>query len=70
MQSAGFERLVCCELIFRPRQLSDWCFLGVDVNTVVCSGFSCFRDLKCNEISWTIEDMNGPFSALDNLRKL
>uniref|UniRef100_A0A8C1VDD3 Leucine-rich repeats and immunoglobulin-like domains 3 n=1 Tax=Cyprinus carpio TaxID=7962 RepID=A0A8C1VDD3_CYPCA len=27
-------------------------------------------DLKYNEISWTIEDMNGPFSALDNLRKL
>lgn len=27
-------------------------------------------DLKFNEISWTIEDMNGPFSALDNLRKL
>uniref|UniRef100_A0A671SEX0 Ig-like domain-containing protein n=1 Tax=Sinocyclocheilus anshuiensis TaxID=1608454 RepID=A0A671SEX0_9TELE len=27
-------------------------------------------DLKHNEISWTIEDMNGPFSALDNLRKL
>ncbi|XP_030623053.1 leucine-rich repeats and immunoglobulin-like domains protein 3 [Chanos chanos] len=27
-------------------------------------------DLKNNEISWTIEDMNGPFSALDNLKKL
>ncbi|KAI1882237.1 hypothetical protein AGOR_G00248620 [Albula goreensis] len=27
-------------------------------------------DLKNNEISWTIEDMNGPFSALDKLRKL
>ncbi|KAA0720851.1 Leucine-rich repeats and immunoglobulin-like domains protein 3 [Triplophysa tibetana] len=27
-------------------------------------------DLRSNEISWTIEDMNGPFSALDNLRKL
>ncbi|XP_076862555.1 leucine-rich repeats and immunoglobulin-like domains protein 3 [Brachyhypopomus gauderio] len=27
-------------------------------------------DLKYNEISWTIEDMNGPFSALDNLKKL
>ncbi|XP_048863366.1 leucine-rich repeats and immunoglobulin-like domains protein 3 [Brienomyrus brachyistius] len=27
-------------------------------------------DLKNNEISWTIEDMNGPFSALDSLRKL
>nr|XP_055046623.1 leucine-rich repeats and immunoglobulin-like domains protein 3 [Misgurnus anguillicaudatus] len=27
-------------------------------------------DLKSNEISWTIEDMNGPFSALDKLRKL
>ncbi|XP_059360653.1 leucine-rich repeats and immunoglobulin-like domains protein 3 isoform X1 [Carassius carassius] len=27
-------------------------------------------DLKYNEISWTVEDMNGPFSALDNLRKL
>uniref|UniRef100_A0AAR2JVJ3 Ig-like domain-containing protein n=1 Tax=Pygocentrus nattereri TaxID=42514 RepID=A0AAR2JVJ3_PYGNA len=27
-------------------------------------------DLKYNEISWTIEDMNGPFSALNNLRKL
>uniref|UniRef100_A0A8C8CUB1 Ig-like domain-containing protein n=1 Tax=Oncorhynchus tshawytscha TaxID=74940 RepID=A0A8C8CUB1_ONCTS len=27
-------------------------------------------DLQNNEISWTIEDMNGPFSALDKLRKL
>ncbi|XP_056443603.1 leucine-rich repeats and immunoglobulin-like domains protein 3 [Gadus chalcogrammus] len=27
-------------------------------------------DLQNNEISWTIEDMNGPFSALDRLRKL
>ncbi|KAM6895606.1 leucine-rich repeats and immunoglobulin-like domains protein 3 [Xenentodon cancila] len=27
-------------------------------------------DLQNNEISWTIEDMNGPFSALDNLKKL
>ncbi|KAJ8245552.1 hypothetical protein GJAV_G00271960 [Gymnothorax javanicus] len=27
-------------------------------------------DLKNNEISWTVEDMNGPFSALDKLRKL
>uniref|UniRef100_A0AAY4EIH8 Ig-like domain-containing protein n=1 Tax=Denticeps clupeoides TaxID=299321 RepID=A0AAY4EIH8_9TELE len=27
-------------------------------------------DLKNNEISWTIEDMNGPFSALDKLKKL
>ncbi|XP_062850761.1 leucine-rich repeats and immunoglobulin-like domains protein 3 [Trichomycterus rosablanca] len=27
-------------------------------------------DLRYNEISWTIEDMNGPFSALNNLRKL
>ncbi|KAJ8411297.1 hypothetical protein AAFF_G00173030 [Aldrovandia affinis] len=27
-------------------------------------------DLKNNEISWTIEDMNGPFSALEKLRKL
>lgn len=28
------------------------------------------RDLQNNEISWTIEDMNGPFSALDKLKKL
>ncbi|KAG7247713.1 hypothetical protein CRUP_003912, partial [Coryphaenoides rupestris] len=28
------------------------------------------RDLQTNEISWTIEDMNGPFSALDKLKKL
>ncbi|XP_020782130.1 leucine-rich repeats and immunoglobulin-like domains protein 3 [Boleophthalmus pectinirostris] len=27
-------------------------------------------DLQNNEISWTIEDMNGPFSALDKLKKL
>uniref|UniRef100_A0A8C4NUX4 Ig-like domain-containing protein n=1 Tax=Dicentrarchus labrax TaxID=13489 RepID=A0A8C4NUX4_DICLA len=27
-------------------------------------------DLQKNEISWTIEDMNGPFSALDKLKKL
>ncbi|KAL2103032.1 hypothetical protein ACEWY4_002200 [Coilia grayii] len=27
-------------------------------------------DLKNNEISWTIEDMNGPFRALDKLKKL
>uniref|UniRef100_A0A7N6BKR1 Ig-like domain-containing protein n=1 Tax=Anabas testudineus TaxID=64144 RepID=A0A7N6BKR1_ANATE len=27
-------------------------------------------DLHNNEISWTIEDMNGPFSALDKLKKL
>uniref|UniRef100_UPI003AAFCCC6 leucine-rich repeats and immunoglobulin-like domains protein 3 n=1 Tax=Centroberyx gerrardi TaxID=166262 RepID=UPI003AAFCCC6 len=27
-------------------------------------------DLQSNEISWTIEDMNGPFSALDKLKKL
>ncbi|OXB72515.1 UNVERIFIED_CONTAM: hypothetical protein H355_008211 [Colinus virginianus] len=27
-------------------------------------------DLKNNEISWTIEDMNGAFSGLDKLRKL
>ncbi|KAJ3612098.1 hypothetical protein NHX12_020375 [Muraenolepis orangiensis] len=27
-------------------------------------------DLQNNEISWTIEDMNGPFSALDRLKKL
>uniref|UniRef100_A0A3Q4HVF9 Leucine-rich repeats and immunoglobulin-like domains 3 n=1 Tax=Neolamprologus brichardi TaxID=32507 RepID=A0A3Q4HVF9_NEOBR len=26
-------------------------------------------DLQNNEISWTIEDMNGPFSALDKLKK-
>lgn len=28
------------------------------------------RDLKNNEISWTIEDMNGAFSGLDKLRRL
>lgn len=28
------------------------------------------RDLQKNEISWTIEDMNGPFSALDKLKRL
>ena len=28
------------------------------------------RDLKNNEISWTIEDMNGAFSGLDKLRWL
>lgn len=28
------------------------------------------RDLKNNEISWAIEDMNGAFSGLDKLRKL
>uniref|UniRef100_H3CN76 Leucine-rich repeats and immunoglobulin-like domains 3 n=1 Tax=Tetraodon nigroviridis TaxID=99883 RepID=H3CN76_TETNG len=27
-------------------------------------------DLQKNEISWTIEDMNGPFSALERLKKL
>uniref|UniRef100_A0AAQ5XKI3 Ig-like domain-containing protein n=1 Tax=Amphiprion ocellaris TaxID=80972 RepID=A0AAQ5XKI3_AMPOC len=27
-------------------------------------------DLQNNEISWTIEDMNGPFSALDKLKRL
>ncbi|KAJ8374053.1 hypothetical protein SKAU_G00046330 [Synaphobranchus kaupii] len=27
-------------------------------------------DLRNNEISWTVEDMNGPFSALDKLRRL
>ncbi|KAM9771564.1 leucine-rich repeats and immunoglobulin-like domains protein 3 [Syngnathus typhle] len=27
-------------------------------------------DLQNNEISWTIEDMNGPFSALDNLKRI
>ncbi|XP_061617824.1 leucine-rich repeats and immunoglobulin-like domains protein 3 isoform X1 [Phyllopteryx taeniolatus] len=27
-------------------------------------------DLQNNEISWTIEDMNGPFSALDKLKKI
>ncbi|XP_008314176.1 leucine-rich repeats and immunoglobulin-like domains protein 3 [Cynoglossus semilaevis] len=27
-------------------------------------------DLQNNEISWTIEDMNGPFSALEHLKKL
>lgn len=33
--------------------------------------FLCnIRDLKNNEISWTIEDMNGAFSGLDKLRRL
>uniref|UniRef100_A0A8C5EIS6 Ig-like domain-containing protein n=1 Tax=Gouania willdenowi TaxID=441366 RepID=A0A8C5EIS6_GOUWI len=27
-------------------------------------------DLQSNDISWTIEDMNGPFSALDKLKRL
>lgn len=31
---------------------------------------SIIRDLKNNEISWTIEDMNGAFSGLDKLRRL
>lgn len=31
---------------------------------------SSIRDLKNNEISWTIEDMNGAFSGLDKLRRL
>lgn len=32
--------------------------------------FPLNRDLKNNEISWTIEDMNGAFSGLDKLTKL
>lgn len=31
---------------------------------------SVSRDLQKNEISWTIEDMNGPFSALEQLKRL
>lgn len=32
--------------------------------------FCRYSDLQQNEISWTIEDMNGPFSALEKLKKL
>lgn len=39
---------------------------------VILTTWSVFpeRDLQKNDISWTIEDMNGPFSALDKLKRL
>lgn len=43
-----------------------FCFIVTTGPVFVSSG----RDLQKNEISWTIEDMNGPFSALDKLKKL
>lgn len=59
----------------------DLSFLSVSLKTMLVSFVKylvpvllaflfCTRDLKNNEISWTIEDMNGAFSGLDKLRRL
>lgn len=45
-------------------------FSGCGFFTMWSVFVSSERDLQNNEISWTIEDMNGPFSALDKLKKL
>lgn len=56
-------------------------FLRVSLRRMLISFVKCLvpvsvtflliiRDLKNNEISWTIEDMNGAFSGLDKLRRL
>ena len=33
-------------------------------------GFVCFSELSGNDISWTVEDMNGAFDGLESLSRL
>lgn len=59
-------------------RLSELDLLHIGDNQVSFVADGAFRglsslqtlDLKNNDISWTIEDMNGPFRALDKLKKL
>lgn len=48
----------------------DACIFCEEMVRVSLTFLLIIRDLKNNEISWTIEDMNGAFSGLDKLRRL
>lgn len=61
-------RLIWATLIKKKKEKSLYLLLHIWCQFQYLSFLT--RDLKNNEISWTIEDMNGAFSGLDKLRRL